>query len=362
MEKRSEITETDSMAIEEQIKKNITLFDFDTLEFPIEVIIDKYRKSLKDDYLEGEYIDDNTIYIPDYQREFIWEVERKSKFIESILLGIPIPYFFFADILGRMEVVDGSQRIRTLEEFQRGKLKLKGLEKLTLLNGMTFNDLPSIRRRRFLNKGLKAIFLGENTDGMSRHDLFERINTGSDELKSAEIRKGAYAGAFWDFIKECSENELFKKLCPISDKVGLRAEGTERVLRFFAYSDTLDGYKGRVTEFLDKYMKKSIKTFNDDVKEELQLKFELMLNFVDSNFPCGFKKVEQAKSTPRVRFEAIAIGVSNALEQVPTLTVLNTNWIGSDEFKKVTRSDAANNKSNLVGRIDFVKSHLLGEN
>ncbi|WP_160061130.1 DUF262 domain-containing protein [Psychromonas sp. L1A2] len=359
MEKVNEFT--DSHEIEEQIKQNITLFDFDTLEFPIEVIIDKYRKSLATNYIEGEEIEDSIIYIPDYQREFIWDVERKSKFIESILLGIPIPYFFFADILGRMEVVDGSQRIRTLEEFQSGKLKLKGLEKLTLLNKMTFWDLPPIRKRRFLNKGLKAIFLGENTDGAARHDLFERINTGSDELKSAEIRKGAYAGPFWDFIKECSENSLFKKLCPISDKVGLRAEGTERVLRFFAYSDTLNGYNGRVTLFLDKYMKNSIKTFNSDVEIELKLKFESMLTFVNNNFPLGFKKAEKANSTPRVRFEAIAIGVAKALEEVPTLVTVNTSWIDSDEFRAVTRSDAANNKSNLVGRIDFVKLHLLGK-
>jgi uncharacterized protein with ParB-like and HNH nuclease domain len=260
-----------------------------------------------------------------------------------------------------MEVVDGSQRIRTLDEFINGNLKLKGLETLNKLNDKRFKDLSPTRRRRVNNKGLKAIFLSEKTDSDARFDLFERINTGSDELSSAEIRKGAYSGGFGDFIKACSQHPLFEKLCPIGKKVGLRAEGNERVLRFFAYSETLKEYKGKVTPFLDKYMKQYAKHFEDNVKSEMLAKFEHMLVFVDKNFPDGFRKMPSAKSTPRARFEAIAIGVARALDEKPDLQVSNVGWIDSEAFKKVTRTDAANNKSNLVRRIDFVKSRLLGE-
>jgi len=343
--------------IESQIETEIKTYDYDTLEYPIEVIIAKYENSLKDSCDEDEL--DNVVYIPDYQREFVWSPVRRSKFIESIILGVPIPYFFFADVDGKMEIVDGSQRIRTMAEYIRGDLKLSGLEKLTTLNGSRFSDLPKHRRRRIINKSLRAIYLSESTDGSARFDLFERLNTGSDELKPAEIRKGALAGSFYNFLAKCAENEIFKEICPITSSIGMRSEGTERILRFFAYSNSLDGYSGKVSVFLDSYMKNMNKSFDNVKEQELQNKFDRMINFVKENFPNGFRKTETAKSTPRVRFEAISIGVSNALDENENLYVRSVDWLDSEEFKRVTRSDAANNKSNLKGRIDFVRDQLL---
>lgn len=344
-------------SLEDQILNEMTSYDYDTLEYPIEVIVDKYKKSLLDEFEDDS--EGNVIYVPDYQREYVWSKERKAKFIESILIGVPIPYFFFADVDGRMEIVDGSQRIRTLNEFVNGKLKIKSLEKLTLLNGKRFSDLTPQRKRRFLNKGMKVIFLSEKTDIDARADLFERINTGTDELTPAEVRKGSYSGPFYDFILTCSQNQLFEQLCPISAKVGLRAEGSERVLRFFAYTNSLKTYKGTVRPFLNKYLKETTKIYDANLEKELKNKFELMLNFVDKNFPYGFKKKANFKTTPRVRFEAIAVGVSLALEEKPTLDNINIDWLDSDEFKAVTRTDAANNTSNLMSRINFVKEKLI---
>ncbi|MCS6236171.1 DUF262 domain-containing protein [Shewanella baltica] len=352
----------EKVAIENQIKLCMQSYDYDTTEYPVGVIIEMYQRSLDFLFLEEEQNTGDIIYIPDYQREFVWTDERQSKFIESMIIGVPIPYLFLADISGNMEVVDGSQRLRTLYSFIVGDLKLKGLKQLTLLNGKKFNDLPLVRQKRFRSKSIRAILLGEKTTSEARYDLFERLNTGSDELKPAEIRKGAFAGPFADFLSECAEEELFKKLCPVSVKVGLRQENTERVLRFFAYSasDPIVGYRGTVSPFLDTYMKGITKTWNADIEREMKAKFLAMLNFVDQNFPYGFRKFEGANSTPRVRFEAISVGVANAIALNPDLSVNNVEWIDSDEFHIQTRSDAANNKSKLVGRIDFVKNKLLG--
>lgn len=349
-------------AIEEQIKKSMQSYDYDTLEYPISVLVDQYKLSLDKTFLEEDENTGNVIYIPDYQREFIWKNERKSKFIESILIGVPIPYFFLADISGNMEVVDGSQRLRTLHQFISGELKLIELENLTLLNECYFSDLTPVRQRRFLSKGIKSIYLSEKITPEARYDLFERINTGSDELRAAEIRKGAFAGKFGDFINECAKHPLFMKLCPLTDKRALRAEGAERVLRFFAYSenDPIIEYKGEVKPFLNTYMKRISEDFCASEKKDMLDKFEAMLNFVNDNFPYGFKKVPTANSTPRVRFEAIAVGVANALKENSKLTVDNVIWIESDDFYNVTRSDAANNKANLFGRINFVKNKLQG--
>lgn len=110
MKQEVEITKELKDNAELQILKKIKSYDYDTVEYPIEVIVQKYHDGLKDD--------NGDIYIPDYQREYVWAEKRKSKFIESVILGIPIPYIFFADVDGRYEIVDGSQRVRTLTANQ----------------------------------------------------------------------------------------------------------------------------------------------------------------------------------------------------------------------------------------------------
>ncbi|MDI9312330.1 MAG: hypothetical protein QM535_19125 [Limnohabitans sp.] len=84
------------------------------------------------------------------------------------------------------------------------------------------------------------------------------------------------------------------------------------------------------------------------------------LKFVEDNFPNGFRKSESSKSIPRVRFEAIAVGTNLALRKNPRLVIDNVKWINSNEFKHWTTSDAANNKSKVIGRIEFVKNCLEG--
>jgi uncharacterized protein with ParB-like and HNH nuclease domain len=353
MEDKKVITQEMKDSAEKEIFEKMKYYDYDTVEYPIEVIVEKYHEGLEND--------DGDIYIPDYQREYVWSNKRKSKFIESIILGIPIPYIFFADVDGRYEIVDGSQRIRTLDSFLYNELQLQDLEKLTTLNGFCFKDLSISRQRRIKNKSLKMIALSEKTDPKARFDLFERINTGSDELKPIEIRKGAYSGKFYNFITECAENQLFKKLCPVSENRTLRAEPQEMVLRFFAYSEDLKNYKGKVRKFLDDYFENKNKNFNNNIKLKMKKDFNQILEFVETNFPNGFAKTKNAKSTPRVRFEAISVGIHLALKENPKLDKVNIDWLESDEFKKYTRSDAANNKSNLTRRIDYVKNKILGK-
>ena len=87
-----------------------------------------------------------------------------------------------------------------------------------------------------------------------------------------------------------------------------------------------------------------------------------MLVFVEKYFPNGFAKSKSAKSTPRTRFEAISVGVNLALNENKNLNTNTEEWLESKEFKKVTTTDSANNKSKLVERITFVKNKLLGDN
>lgn len=118
---------------EKEIKDNQKQFDFDIREYPIEVISMKFNPSQQDP----------EIFIPDYQREFVWSDKQKSLFIESLLIGLPIPYLFVADIdeeedpytEGNVEVIDGAQRIQTIYAYLNNQLTLIGMERLKVLEG-----------------------------------------------------------------------------------------------------------------------------------------------------------------------------------------------------------------------------------
>ena len=140
-------------AAEAQIEEHRKVVDYNIIEYPIEVIVGKYLGGSDED---GEKLTKPEFYVPDYQREHTWDEKRKSKFIESVLIGLPIPFLFLAEVEdeeGRLEIVDGSQRIRTLVEFVSGKLVLNDLEKLPLLNGFTFDQLPLVRIPMVVGQG-----------------------------------------------------------------------------------------------------------------------------------------------------------------------------------------------------------------
>ena len=343
------ITNEKKDAAEKQIIDEQVLADYDTKEYPVEIIVQKYLNGIEDDI--------NELYIPSYQREFVWDEKRQSKLIESILIGLPIPYIFTADRGERFEIVDGSQRIRSLSAFLRNELVLQGLEKLDKLNGFRYNDLPLSRQKRFNRKTLRLIELTEKAGVDVTNDIFERINTGSDVLKKMEVRKGVFAGPFYDFVSECASLAKFNKLCPISEKVRKREEAEEMVLRFFAYSERYLVFKHRVDEFLNDYIKDKKSSFD---KQLLLNQFVNVLNFADDHFPFGFTKGLGQKTTPRVRFEALSVGTNLALQKQPNLTPASLNWLDSNEFKLLTRSDASNSRPKVKNRIEYVRDKLLG--
>lgn len=216
--------------VEKQIIDQQQIIDFDTREFTIEYIVDKYKNGVDDDT--------NEIYVPDYQREFVWDETRQSRLIESIILGLPIPLIFLAENAendNRLEIVDGSQRIRTLNAFINDELNLEGLEKLDYLNDYKFSKLTVARQRKLKNTPLRMIVLSNKSTDEVRNEIFERINRGSDLLQAMEKRKGIYKGVFSNFIYElCAKNELFNKLTRIDSRQTKRQEKEELILRYFA--------------------------------------------------------------------------------------------------------------------------------
>ena len=330
---------------------------FDVRDYPI-------------NYLVGQY-EQQEFYIPlDYQRNFVWGNKDRCFFIESILMGLPIPFMFFADTDdGRIEIVDGAQRTQTLVQFCQNDLELQGLQILEKSNGFFFKDLDPAIQRKFLNTSVRVVFLEEGTTESVRQEIFKRINTSGSRIKPAEARRGSFEGKFKTFLEECVKNPLFDKMAPRTKITEDRYEGFELVSRFFAYYDNyesdFENYTGNVTQYIDDYVEKQNKEAerNEDVISECRDVFEKMLLYAKESLgERGFRKSSTSKSTPRARFEALSIGIALALKEKKDLPVRDVKkWIDSDEFAKCTRSDAANNKSKLIGRINFVKNKLLSE-
>lgn len=347
-----------SMEGEAQIRELKSDVDYQTKEFTVEVLVQKYSDGLQED--------ENEIFVPDYQREFVWSKERQSKFIESVILELPIPYIFIAtlprdisDDDGRAEIVDGSQRIRTLNSFLKDELRLSGLDKLNKLNGSNFSDLEVSRQRKIKRQGIRVIELSDRATEEIRRDIFERINTGSDELRDMEKRKGIYTGPFYDFIRECASMEEFRKVCPISSVKQRREEAEELVLRYFSYCDKYSDFRHDVRKFLDKYLKEHQQNFP---RERMLKEFTSMVEFATAYFPYGFRKSAVSSSVARVRFEALACGITLAQRINPNLTSSKQDvetWISSPEFNVHVVSDASNSQPKLKGRIEFVRDKLL---
>lgn len=349
------ISEEDKDKAEKQIIEKQKETDFDIREYPIEVIVSKFVERLEDS-------DRAELFVPDYQRELVWSDEQQGRFIESIFLNLPIPYLYVADVTegeneGRLEIVDGSQRIRTLVRFVMNELRLDKLKMLPLLNGFYFKDFPVSRQMRFKRKTMRMIELIE-VDEEARRQLFDRLNTGGTQLKDMEQRFGSKGGDFTDFIRDVAADDKFAKLCPISAVRYKHRDYDEMALRFFAYLDKYREFNKRVDGFLDDYLEAMNEGGFD--ANGMAGEFRRMLGFVEAHFPEGFKKARNNTSVPRIRFESIAVGVALALRENPVLVPQSMEWLESDEYKALIRSDASNSRPKVINRIHFVRDSLLG--
>ena len=338
------ISEEQKATAEEQIRALRKEIDYNTRDYSIDFLIQQFRE--------------NEFYIPDeYQRQYIWNNADKNRFVESILLGLPIPLMFFSDTEdGRCEIIDGAQRTQAMEEFMSGDLILSDLKKLTSLNGFSYNDIPAYFRKKFDKTNMRSIVLSDDTTLEIRQEIFNRINTTGREATPSEIRRGSFRGPLMDFLMECTKDDVFKDVCPISETMEKRYEQLELVIRFFAFLDHYQEFTHRVDSFLDDYIENTKSSFD---KAAMKTEFDKMLQFVKTYFPYGFAKSERAKSTPRVRFEAISVGVALALREKPDLVPVSMDWLNSDDFKRHTTTHASNSPARVSGRILYVKEQLL---
>jgi hypothetical protein len=352
---------------EMQIREYSRTVKFTVTEYSFEFIVQKLNA--------------DRYYVPGYQREFVWLQAKQSKFVESVFMGLPIPFvFFWQDEDGRMEIVDGSQRLRTIRNFMADEFVLTELETIPAANGLRFSDLPSSRQLKFAETPIRVIILDNSTDAMTRTEMFARINTGGTTANDAEVRRGSLPGPFMDLVISLAESPEFVALTPISTPLIDKREREELVTRFFAYLESFDpaaaegdgdipSYREEPRRFYFAFVKKMNGLIAYDIARTgdsatiitMKTEFQRMLSFVTKVSPHGFTKSETGNQVPRVRFESIAVGSALALradqglfERAPDITPL----LESEPFKTATKSDAANVKSKLLKRMKMVRDWL----
>ncbi|HSH79130.1 MAG TPA: DUF262 domain-containing protein [Herpetosiphonaceae bacterium] len=193
---------------------------------------------------------------PHYQREYVWELkpELPSRLVESLLLEIPIPPIYFGKMPGgRLEIIDGQQRLTTLIRFVRNEFALQRLQRLGSLNGKLFRDLTDEHQAKVLDAPIRSVVIDAGRNQNLRYDVFERLNRGSMALNEQELRNCVYRGPFCDLLAELEKDSAWRKVKG-GDKPESRFVEREMILRFFAFANRIEHYKGNLKRFLNEYM------------------------------------------------------------------------------------------------------------
>jgi len=206
-----------------------------------------------------DLIDDDDLELaPDFQRNRVWKNRQKSRLIESILLQIPLPAFYFAeDTNGMMRVIDGLQRLSTVHSFVRGEAEsfaLADLEYLESVQGAHFNELPPAMQRRIHNAQIVVHVIDPTTPPGVKYDIFKRINTGGSPLNAQEIRHCMSEDRSRDFLKRCTHTDEFNLATNGNLREHIRMDDREVVLRYCAFWLLgVDGYTaaGSMDTFLE---------------------------------------------------------------------------------------------------------------
>ncbi|MBO9555543.1 DUF262 domain-containing protein [Cellulomonas sp.] len=174
---------------------------------------------------------------PDFQRNRVWKARQKSRLIESLLLQIPLPAFYFAeDVDGMLRVVDGLQRLSTIHSYVREQnLALEDLEYLHTSEGQIFDELSPALQRRLNNAQIVVHVIDPTTPDEVKYDIFKRINTGGEPLNGMEIRHCMSRPRSRAFLRRCVQSDQFQRATNGTLRDHVRMHDREAALRFIAF-------------------------------------------------------------------------------------------------------------------------------
>lgn len=264
------------------------------------------------------------ILVPSFQRSYVWDIKKASRFIESLILGLPVPGVFLSrdpydkkTSPNQMLIIDGQQRLLSLQKFYKGRFedKIFKLESVCdELEGKTYGDLSPDDQSRLDDAIIHATIIKQDApeeDNSSIYMIFERLNTGGMLLQPQEIRACIYYGEFNDLLNKLILNESWRSLY---NKVNPRMKEQELILRFFALYYHYAEYKKGMKKLLNTFMQQN-RSLNIHTKEELTNLFNKSIDFIVS--AKGKEAFRRGKAVNATLFDSIMIGVTKRLQDSP---------------------------------------------
>ncbi|MTJ11646.1 DUF262 domain-containing protein [Anabaena sp. UHCC 0187] len=347
----------------------------------LKIQIEEQRNLLTTDRLDvsfGEimrlYEDKEIVIKPAFQRYFRWDEEQRTRFIESILLGIPIPPIFVAeDGNGVWELVDGLQRISTVLSFfgvlssddqgirDKNNWALTEGEKVQALEGFTYETIPNQFRLNIKRATCRVEILRSNSAYDMRFELFNRLNTGGSPLTTQEIRNCIYrdiSPKFNDFLKELAANQDFRTLIDLSNEQYEQLYDEELALRFISLYQNLNNVRTSIAQHMTKFMKDALDKESFDYARYKQIFSEVFALLK----PLG-KKIfrQQDGNFATALYDVITIGVAEnydyykSQQQKVILDKINEEVRTDTTLRKFSRQGGNNQKARIINRLTEAK-------
>ncbi|RLP93604.1 DUF262 domain-containing protein [Micromonospora sp. CV4] len=337
--------------------------------------------------LADMYQADELIIDPEFQRMFRWPEGSQARFIESLLLELPVPPIFLIEREDRVyELIDGLQRISSYLHF-RGQLKVAGelQDPLVLadcdivkeLNGLTYADLPRALEIKLKRSYIRAEILRKESDRRLRYYMFKRLNTGGEILEAQEVRNATIrllSNEFNSFLSALSKDENFAYCVDtISDNQKLQKFDQELVLRFFSYKNDGNRYRHDVANFLTDYMEAvsdptSDTAFDYDAERSIFERTFRALRMISAHLGINskiFGTVDPRYPEPKSQFsvyhyEGLVLGLQPVLDRIDLENAGQIDRLGTAVMKgKFDREflkhcgGGKNSRNELNARINY---------
>lgn len=304
-------------------------------------------------------LENDSIYLPDFQRRYVWSKSKASKFIESLLLGLPIPNIcLYKENTGKQLIIDGYQRLESIKRFYKGFFKLTSVSKKfdkksikTLSNDLrlklddTIIHSTIVKADDPIEKNFNAVYL-----------IFERLNTGGINLTPQEIRACIYHGEFQKTIEALAEYNSFKKVVNIDQK---RKRDQEIVLRMLALANNYQNYTGNMKSFLNEYMDEN-KDKDDNIMHKDIIAFKQTFDLLEK---LNIIILRPNKQLNLAILDALFVGVYKTLCRGVNLDpiVCNTIFIsllGMKDFQDCIKTGKTHHTVLLQDRIQLAINSL----
>ena len=316
------------------------------------------RKTVADSYsmsigeIANLYEDNDLDIHPEFQRVFRWTLEQKSKLIESILLGIPLPSFFVsANSEGIWDVVDGVQRLSTIFSFLGiyknednetvEKMILSKTAQLPALEGLTVDDIPKDILRTFKREKINITIIKQESDAQTKYELFQRLNTNGSSLSDQEVRNCILIMENRDFYNrfiKLSELKCFSGTLSFTERLVDEKYDQELLSRFIVFTQNKIKNNDEVRElgsYVTNKMRLAAQSDFAQTEKKFQLVFEKLNNALGEN---AFRRYESGKYTGPFKlsvFEVLALGMGQLKES-------DITRLTPPQIKNISQSLASN--------------------